>query len=99
MAHDMNSRASGTFKPFGCNDPRVYNNTAGGSAMPKNRMLSGRNEDRIRDLFYDAIDAFPADARADAELWLFECEIARIFFRSIILEVPPARMRRRRDWH
>jgi hypothetical protein len=67
--------------------------------MPKDRTHAGRNEDWIRDLFYDAIDAFPADARVAAERWLFECEIARIFFRSTKVEVPPVRIRRLRDWH
>lgn len=40
-------------------------------------------DDRIRDLFYDAIDSFPSEDRDAAELWLFECEVARVFFRAV----------------
>jgi hypothetical protein len=40
-------------------------------------------EDRIRQLFYEAIESFPVDARDAAELWLYECEVARIFLDAV----------------
>jgi hypothetical protein len=43
-------------------------------------------DDRIRDLFYDAIESFPAEFRDTAERWLLECEVARIFFRAVEAE-------------
>jgi hypothetical protein len=52
--------------------------------MPDQSQASASwNDDRIRQPFYEAIDYFPADARATAERWLFERGIARIFFNSI----------------
>ena len=49
-----------------------------------------RGDDRIRELLYQAIESFPANSRKAAELWLFECEIARDFFRSIDVHGAPS---------
>jgi hypothetical protein len=40
-------------------------------------------DDRILELFYEAIESFPAEYRDAAERWLFECEVAHIFFRAV----------------
>ena len=48
-----------------------------------NRAIGGRGDDRIRELLHEAIKNFPVNSRKAAELWLFECEIARDFFRAI----------------
>ena len=43
-------------------------------------------DDRIRELFCEAIESFPAEYRDAAERWLFECDVARIFFRAVDAE-------------
>jgi hypothetical protein len=44
-------------------------------------------DDRIRELFYEAVESFPAEYREVAERWLLEREIARIFCRAAKAEV------------
>lgn len=40
-------------------------------------------DDRVRELLCEAIESLPVEVRHAAELWLFECELARIFFRAV----------------
>jgi hypothetical protein len=41
------------------------------------------SDDHVRELFYEAIESFPAEARERAELWLYEREVANIFLQAV----------------
>jgi hypothetical protein len=44
---------------------------------------SREQRDRIRELFYEAVEGFPAELRDKAEMWLYEREVSQTMLAAL----------------